>query len=72
MRILLVEDALDLAEATRSRLRKAGMACDHAPTLDEAYQIALNCVTREDLICITGSVYIVGLAKQLATAGKLA
>jgi dihydrofolate synthase / folylpolyglutamate synthase len=35
-----------------------------APTLEEAYEIAGNCVTRDDLICITGSVYIVGAAKS--------
>ena len=32
-------------------------------TLERAYQTACNCVTREDLICITGSVYLVGQAK---------
>lgn len=32
-------------------------------TLERAYQTACNCVTREDLICITGSVYLVGRAK---------
>ena len=42
-----------------------------AETLEEAYQIATNCVTREDLICITGSVYLIGHAKCLADAGKL-
>jgi dihydrofolate synthase/folylpolyglutamate synthase len=35
-----------------------------APTLDDAFRTAMHCVTREDLICITGSVYLVGLAKQ--------
>lgn len=34
----------------------------------DAYQTACNCVTREDLVCITGSVYLVGRAKkELAT-----
>lgn len=32
--------------------------------LVEAFRTACNCVTREDLICVTGSVYLVGLAKQ--------
>jgi dihydrofolate synthase/folylpolyglutamate synthase len=41
------------------------------PTLDEAYRIACKSVTREDLICITGSIYLVGLAKKLQAAGKL-
>ena len=40
-------------------------------TLQEAYQIACKSVTREDLICITGSIYLVGLAKTLQAAGKL-
>jgi len=40
-------------------------------TLEEAYRIACNCVTREDLVCITGSIYLVGLAKRLAEAGRL-
>jgi len=40
-------------------------------TLEEAYQIACKSVGRDDLICITGSVYLVGLAKQLLAAGRL-
>jgi dihydrofolate synthase/folylpolyglutamate synthase len=40
-------------------------------TLEEAYEIACKSVTREDLICITGSIYLVGLAKRLQAAGKL-
>jgi dihydrofolate synthase/folylpolyglutamate synthase len=42
-----------------------------ASSLREAYEIACRCVTREDLICITGSVHMVGLAKRLARDGKL-
>ena len=34
------------------------------PTLEEAFATAMRCVSRDDLICITGSVYLVGLAKQ--------
>jgi len=40
-------------------------------TLEEAYEIACKSVTREDLVCITGSFYLVGLAKRLAKAGRL-
>jgi dihydrofolate synthase/folylpolyglutamate synthase len=43
-----------------------------APTLMDAYRIALNCVTRDDLICITGSFYLVGEAKRLHAAGAFA
>ncbi len=32
--------------------------------LIDAYRTACNCITREDLICITGSVYLVGYAKR--------
>jgi dihydrofolate synthase/folylpolyglutamate synthase len=42
-----------------------------APNPLEAYRIASHCVTREDLICFTGSVYLVGEAKKLHTAGLL-
>ncbi len=40
-------------------------------TLEEAYRIACKSVSREDLVCITGSIYLVGLAKRLQAAGKL-
>lgn len=39
------------------------------PTLRDAYRTATHCVTREDLICITGSFYLVGAAK-LELAGN--
>jgi hypothetical protein len=42
-----------------------------ADTLPEAYRIARNCVTREDLVCITGSVHLLGEAKRLLAAGEL-
>jgi folylpolyglutamate synthase/dihydropteroate synthase len=37
-----------------------------APRLEDALDIAERAVTREDLICITGSFYLVGRAKELA------
>ena len=40
-------------------------------SLLNAHQTACNCVTREDLICITGSVYLVGHAKQVLTERPL-
>ncbi|OOY25037.1 DNA-binding response regulator [Thioclava sediminum] len=36
MRLLLVEDAEELAEATQRRLARSGMACDLAATVEEA------------------------------------
>jgi len=52
-------------------LEKAQKMAQVADTLPQAYQIARNCVTREDLICITGSVHLVGLAKTLFAEGKM-
>lgn len=45
-----------------------GKMCQTALSLREAVRIAKSAVTREDLICITGSFYLVGQAKdQLGT-----
>jgi dihydrofolate synthase/folylpolyglutamate synthase len=41
-----------------------GKMAQVAPTLEEALAIAKRAVTREDLICITGSFYLVGEAKR--------
>ncbi|MBI5866060.1 MAG: bifunctional folylpolyglutamate synthase/dihydrofolate synthase [Planctomycetes bacterium] len=45
-------------------IEKSQKMAQIAPTLQDAYRTALHCVTREDLICVTGSFYLVGLAKQ--------
>jgi folylpolyglutamate synthase/dihydropteroate synthase len=37
--------------------------CQVANTLGEALQLARSAVGREDLICITGSFYLIGQAK---------
>jgi folylpolyglutamate synthase/dihydropteroate synthase len=39
-----------------------------AATLEDALDIANRAVTKEDLICITGSFYLVGEAKKLFAA----
>jgi dihydrofolate synthase / folylpolyglutamate synthase len=41
-----------------------GKMCQTAMTLGEAMQIARSAISREDLICITGSFYLVGQAKE--------
>jgi dihydrofolate synthase/folylpolyglutamate synthase len=38
--------------------------CQTAPTLDEALALARSAVGKEDLICITGSFYLIGQAKM--------
>lgn len=40
-----------------------GKMCQTASSLGEALQLAKNAVSREDLICITGSFYLIGQAK---------
>lgn len=52
-------------------LEKTQKMSQVAPNLVEAYKIARHCVTREDIICITGSVYLVGEAKKAQAAGLL-
>src|SRR5215213_1238002 len=42
-----------------------GKMAQVAPTLEEALAIANRAVTKEDLICITGSFYLVGEAKKV-------
>ncbi len=43
----------------------SGRVAQIAPTLTEALAIAENAVSREDIICICGSFYLVGEAKEL-------
>jgi len=40
-----------------------GKMCQSAPSLGPAFQLAKSAVSREDLICITGSFYLIGQAK---------
>lgn len=46
-----------------------GKMCQTALTVAEAVKIAKSAVSKEDLICITGSFYIVGQAKEQLQAG---
>jgi dihydrofolate synthase/folylpolyglutamate synthase len=41
----------------------SGKMCQSASSLGEALKLAKNAVGKEDLICITGSFYLIGLAK---------
>ncbi len=42
-----------------------GKMCQTAMSLSEALRIAQSAISREDLICVTGSFYLVGQAKQM-------
>jgi dihydrofolate synthase/folylpolyglutamate synthase len=52
----------DLAAAYEERCSRVAQVTQ---TLAEAIRIAQSAVSREDLICITGSFYLVGEAKAL-------
>lgn len=45
----------------------SGKMAQIAPTLEEALNLAARAVGREDLICVTGSFYLVGETKKLLT-----
>ena len=53
-RAMRPEDLVKRFEALRNR------TCQSAPTVEEAIQIAAQASGREDLICVTGSFYLVG------------
>jgi dihydrofolate synthase / folylpolyglutamate synthase len=52
----------ELAEAYEEKCGRVAQICE---TLDKAMYIAHSAVSREDLICVTGSFYLVGEAKLL-------
>ncbi len=55
-------DPAELAEKYETRSEKTAQV---AQNVTEAIRIAYNAISREDLICITGSFYLIGEAKQL-------
>ena len=61
--------SMDPAELLQRFQEKTQKMAQCAESLEDAYQIARNCVTRDDLICITGSIYLIGEAKQKMLAG---
>jgi folylpolyglutamate synthase/dihydropteroate synthase len=46
--------------------------CQTAPTLKAALDLAVRAVSREDLICVTGSFYLVGETMKHLDAVKTA
>lgn len=55
----------DPEELAARYIEQYGKMAQVAPTLRDALEIAYRAATREDLICITGSFYLVGEAKRL-------
>jgi dihydrofolate synthase/folylpolyglutamate synthase len=58
----------DPEELAARYVEQYGKMAQVAPTLEAALGIAKRAVTKEDLICITGSFYLVGEAKKLFAA----
>lgn len=62
--------AVDPKELYTRFIERSPKMAQMAPDLRTAYRIAKTCVTRDDLICITGSVYLVGQTKRLIAANQ--
>jgi dihydrofolate synthase/folylpolyglutamate synthase len=58
----------DPNELAARYVEQYGKMAQVADTLDDALAIANRAVTKEDLICISGSFYLVGEAKRLFAA----
>jgi dihydrofolate synthase/folylpolyglutamate synthase len=56
--------AMSPEELAEMYTEKCGKMCQAATTLGEALRLARSAVDREDLICITGSFYLIGQAKM--------
>jgi dihydrofolate synthase/folylpolyglutamate synthase len=56
------------AELAAEYMEHSGKMVQVAEDLDEAMQIALRAVSREDLICITGSFYLIAQAVRKFSA----
>lgn len=63
--------ACDPEQLARRYEELSGKMAQVAPDVSSALKIAVAACSREDLICITGSFYLVGEAKKLAMEGKL-
>jgi dihydrofolate synthase/folylpolyglutamate synthase len=59
------------AELAAEYIERSGKMAQVAQNLDEAMRIALSAITREDLICITGSFYLVAEALRRYAAKSL-
>lgn len=57
--------AADPVDLAAEYAEQCGKMAQVANTLEEALDIAERAVTREDIVCITGSFYLVGKAKEL-------
>ena len=56
--------AVEPAELQRRFIERRGRACQIADNIGEALEIAARAASRDDLICVTGSFYLVGDAMK--------
>jgi len=61
--------AMDPHELNRTFMEQRGKSCQVASGIEEALEIAARAVSRDDLICITGSFYLAG--ETMAHLAKL-
>jgi len=55
--------AADPQELKQRYIAKRGKVCQTARNISEALEIAASAASRDDLICVTGSFYLVGDTK---------
>ena len=55
---------VSLLSRIKTFAEQSGKMTQIADTLEEALEIAAQAASREDLICVTGSFYLVGEAKK--------
>ena len=67
-----LSDTTPLHQLAARYVELYGKMAQVAPSLEEALAIANRAVTKEDLICITGSFYLVGEAKKYFAAKQAA
>ncbi len=60
----------DPYEMSEQYMEMTGKMAQVADSLDEALRVAGSAITRGDLICITGSCYIIGRAKRIFADGR--
>lgn len=63
--------AADPRELARKFTDASGKMCQTAPSFEAAVELAKRAVGREDVICVTGSLYLVGEAKKFLRARGL-
>ncbi len=56
--------AADPDDLRRRFMERSGKMCQTAPSVGEALELAARAVSRDDLICVTGSFYLVGDAMK--------